>query len=152
MRRAGTTVVFSTHDMAMAERLCDRIFMIFRGRKVLDGTLDEIQSAYGLDTIRVRTEAGPRRLEGLGGVEDVNDRGNLQEVRWRGDPQDLLHALAARTSVYHFEMTRPSLHDIFVRIAAPEPMEVHPWIRSGSSPRPSSPRRSGPRPSSSASS
>ncbi len=124
LRRAGTTVVFSTHDMAMAERLCDRIFMIFRGRKVLDGTLDEIQSDYGLDTVRVRTEAGPSALEGLGEVEDVNDRGNLQEVRWRGDPQDLLHALAARTSVYHFEVARPSLHDIFVRIAAPEPMEA----------------------------
>src|SRR5215471_10390258 len=39
MRRRGTTVVFSTHDMATAERMCDRIFMIFRGRKVLDGTL-----------------------------------------------------------------------------------------------------------------
>lgn len=124
LRRAGTTVVFSTHDMAMAERLCDRIFMIFRGRKVLDGTLDEIQSDYGLDTVRVRTEAGASALEGLGEVEDVNDRGDLQEVRWRGDPQDLLHALAARTSVYHFEVARPSLHDIFVRIAAPEPMEA----------------------------
>ena len=58
LKKAGTTVVFSTHDMAVAERLCDRIFMIFKGRKVLDGTLDEIQSIYGYDTIRVRTEAG----------------------------------------------------------------------------------------------
>ena len=46
-KKAGTTVVFSTHDMSVAERLCDRIFMIFKGRKVLDGTLDEIQSLYG---------------------------------------------------------------------------------------------------------
>ena len=36
MRRRGTTVVFSTHDMGTAEKMCDRIFMIFRGRKVLD--------------------------------------------------------------------------------------------------------------------
>jgi ABC-2 type transport system ATP-binding protein len=57
MRRRGTTVVFSTHDMAIAEKMCDRIFMIFRGRKVLDGTLAEIQAQYGLDTIRVRTAA-----------------------------------------------------------------------------------------------
>ena len=64
LKKAGTTVVFSTHDMAVAERLCDRIFMIFKGRKVLDGTLDEIQSDYGYDTIRLRTEDGmdaPRR-------------------------------------------------------------------------------------------
>ena len=67
LRKAGTTVVFSTHDMSVAERLCDRIFMIFRGRKVLDGTLDEIQSTYGHDTIRLRTEAGPGALDGLDG-------------------------------------------------------------------------------------
>ena len=120
LKRAGTTVVFSTHDMAVAERLCDRIFMIFKGRKVLDGTLDEIQSAYGFDTVRVRTEAGAAVLDELDGVEGYNDLGNVQEVRWRGDPQGLLHALAARTAVLHFEVTRPALHDIFVRIAAPE--------------------------------
>src|SRR6185312_9005754 len=67
LRKAGTTVVFSTHDMGMAERLCDRIFMIFKGRKVLDGTLDEIQSVYGCDTIRLRTDAGMNALEGLDG-------------------------------------------------------------------------------------
>jgi ABC-2 type transport system ATP-binding protein len=120
LKRAGTTVVFSTHDMSVAERLCDRIFMIFKGRKVLDGTLDQIQSIYGYDTIRVRTEAGMAALEGLDGVVEINDLGNLQEVRWRGDPQTLLPALAARTRIYQFEITRPSLHDIFVRIAAPD--------------------------------
>lgn len=120
LRKAGTTIVFSTHDMAVAESLCDRIFMIFKGRKVLDATLDEIQSSYGFDTVRVRTEAGLEAFDGLDGVEDVNDLGNFQEVRWRGDPQALLRSLAARTAVQHFEITRPSLQDIFVRIAAPD--------------------------------
>ncbi|QEH38112.1 Daunorubicin/doxorubicin resistance ATP-binding protein DrrA [Aquisphaera giovannonii] len=120
LRRAGTTVVFSTHDMAVAERLCDRIFMIFRGRKVLDGTLDEIQSLYGYDTIRVRTDAGVDALAGLPGLNEVNDDGNSQEVRYAGDPQDLLSALMARTRIRQFEIARPSLHDIFVRIADPD--------------------------------
>jgi ABC-2 type transport system ATP-binding protein len=124
LRRDGTTVVFSTHDMGVAERMCDRIFMIYRGRKVLDGTLDEIQSEFGFDTIRLRTEAGRAALEGLDGVIEVNDHGNLQEVRWQGDPQELLHALVGRTAVYHFEIARPSLHDIFVRIAAPERKDI----------------------------
>jgi ABC-2 type transport system ATP-binding protein len=116
-RRRGTTVVFSTHDMATAEKMCDRIFMIFRGRKVLDGTLEDIQSQYGLDTVRVRSAGGSAALAGLPGVESINDYGQLQEVRLAGDPQAFLHRLAARTAVYHFEVTRPSLHDIFVRIA-----------------------------------
>jgi ABC-2 type transport system ATP-binding protein len=120
LKKEGTTVVFSTHDMGVAERLCDRIFMIFKGRKVLDGTLDEIQSAYGYDTIRLRTDAGMNALDGLEGIEEINDQGNAQEVRWRGDPQALLETLMSRTRISHFEVARPSLHDIFVRIAAPE--------------------------------
>jgi ABC-2 type transport system ATP-binding protein len=120
LKKAGTTVVFSTHDMSVAERLCDRIFMIFKGRKVLDGTLEEIQSLYGYDTIRLRTDDGMDALHGLDGIDEVNDQGNLQEVTWRGDPQALLGALISRTRINLFEVARPSLHDIFVRIAAPD--------------------------------
>jgi len=120
LRDRGTTIVFSTHDMATAERLCDRIFMIFRGKKVLDGTLAEIQEQYGADTIRVRTDGGRAALDGMPGVDKIVDQGNLQEVRVTGDPQAFLRALVARTKVQQFEVTRPSLHDIFVRIAQPE--------------------------------
>jgi ABC-2 type transport system ATP-binding protein len=119
MRRRGTTVVFSTHDMATAEKMCDRIFMIFRGRKVLDGTLDDIQAQYGSDTVRVRTAGGAGVLAGMPDVRSVNDYGQMQEVQLADDPQRFLQLLAARTAVYHFEVTRPSLHDIFVRIARP---------------------------------
>ena len=119
MRQRGATVVFSTHDMATAERMCDRIFMIFRGRKVLDGTLESIQNEYGADTVRIRTSQGAAALVDMPDVDTVNDFGQLQEVRLNGDPQAFLSRLAARTSVYHFEVTRPSLQDIFVRIAKP---------------------------------
>jgi ABC-2 type transport system ATP-binding protein len=117
MRRRGATVVFSTHDMSTAERMCDRIFMIFKGRKVLDGSLDAIQDQYGADTVRVRTAEGASALAGLPEVEAVTDFGQLQEVRLQGDAQAFLSRLAARTAIYHFEVTRPSLQDIFVRIA-----------------------------------
>lgn len=120
LKKAGATVVFSTHDMSVAERLCDRIFMIYKGRKVLDGTLDEIQSVYGFDTIRVESDAGVGAFSGLSGIEEINDQGNVQEVRFQGDPQDLLHALVDRARITRFEVARPSLHDIFVRIAGPE--------------------------------
>ena len=119
LKKSGTTIVFSTHEMSAAEQLCDRIFMIFRGRKVLDGTLEEIQSAYGFDTVRLRTEHGAAALAGMADVVSVTDRGRTQEVRLAGDPQQFLARLAARTRVDYFEVARPSLHDIFVRIARP---------------------------------
>jgi ABC-2 type transport system ATP-binding protein len=119
LRRRGTTVVFSTHDMGAAERMCDRIFMIFKGNKVLDGTLDEIQARYGHDTIRVRLTGGAASLSARPEVESLNDHGNYQDVRVKGDPQAFLRSLVAAADVQQFEITKPSLQDIFVRIAKP---------------------------------
>jgi ABC-2 type transport system ATP-binding protein len=121
LRRNGVTVILSTHDMSVAETLCDQIFMIFRGRKVLDGTLAEIQAQYGNDTIRVSVEGGLAAIGELPGVERVHDLGQVQELRMaRGsDPHEVLRALVARARVSSFAVTRPSLHDIFVRIAGP---------------------------------
>jgi ABC-2 type transport system ATP-binding protein len=124
VRRQGTTVVFSTHDMTVAERMCDRICMIFRGQKVLDGTLDEIQSEYGTDTVRVKVDGPVDVLRRMPGVTGINDYGQLQELRFTGNPQALLSALVAQVPVRHFEVSRPSLHDIFVRIARPTSEEL----------------------------
>src|SRR5205823_6956147 len=77
LKRDGTTVIFSTHDMAVAEKMCDFIFMIYKGRKVLDGTLDAIQDEYGSDTIRVRMEGPAGALDNLPGVVKVTDYGRL---------------------------------------------------------------------------
>jgi ABC-2 type transport system ATP-binding protein len=124
LRNEGTTIVFSTHDMNVAERMCDRIFMIFRGRKVLDGTLDEIQSAHGTDRVRVGVDGSAALLSAVPGVTSVAPAGPLHELRFSGDPQALLAALVARMPVRHFEVARPSLHDIFVGIARPTPEEM----------------------------
>jgi ABC-2 type transport system ATP-binding protein len=154
LRRSGATVIFSTHDMGMAERLCDSIFMIYKGRKVLDGTLQQIQEAYGRDTVRVRlmhrngdgngaanAQAAAARatgstdgqisaatglLDALPGVEKVTDFGNYQELRIgrQVDTAALLAELMRRGTVAQFEVTPPSLQDIFVRIAAPQADET----------------------------
>jgi ABC-2 type transport system ATP-binding protein len=122
LRRDGTTVIFSTHDMNVAERMCDSIFMIYRGNKVLDGTLDSIQATYGTDTLHVRLNGDGRIPANLPGVQKLTDFGRYQELRLAEgvDSQDVLAALMAHGRVLHFELARPSLHDIFVRIAAPE--------------------------------
>ena len=122
LRRRGSTVILSTHDMSVAENMCDSIFMIFRGRKVLDGTLASIQDRYGNDTIRVATEDGAAAMADLAGIESVRDFGRVQELRMaRGcDPQEVLRALVARTRISSFEISKPTLHDIFLRIAGRE--------------------------------
>ncbi|MCD4711512.1 MAG: DUF4162 domain-containing protein, partial [Bacteroidales bacterium] len=115
-----------THDMAMAERMCDYIFMIYKGEKVLDGTLDHIQDQYGNDTLCIQSEMGGAALKGIKGIENVNDFGKLQEIRLEPDvdPQKILAELLKKTRISKFEITKPSLNDIFIRIASPERKEA----------------------------
>ena len=126
LRRAGATVILSTHDMHVAENMCDRILMIFRGKKVLDGTLESIQNQYGNDTIRVAVNGSSAALQNLPGVEKVRDLGQVQELRMvqGSDPQKVLQALMSRTAVSSFSIAKPSLHEIFVRIAGPAAEEA----------------------------
>jgi len=122
LSRQGTTIIFSTHDMAVAEQLCDYVFMIFRGRKVLDGTLEAIKDQYGADTVRVTGPLEEAALAQLPGVLRVGDLGHLKELRLAADAdaQDILGRVVAMGPVERLEVARPSLHDIFVRIAGPE--------------------------------
>lgn len=120
LREEGTTIIFSTHDMGVAEKMCDFIFMIYKGNKVLDGTLDEIKSRYGADSIHLRWDGSRSELESLQEVQRVVDMGGYQELQISGDPQRVLQQLTERGQVQLFEIAQPSLHDIFIRIAGPE--------------------------------
>ena len=126
LQQKGATIIFSTHDMSVAERMCDYIFMIYKGKKVLDGTLNEIQDQYGNDTIRIQSDLEAAALEGIKGIESVNNFGKIQEVRVSSgaDPQTILADLLKQTRIMRFEITKPSLNDIFIRIASPERKEV----------------------------
>ena len=121
LRQNGTTVVFSTHDMEVAQRLCDRVLMIYRGRNVLDGTLESIQQQYGANVLRVRMANGAAPPGNLPGVSECLATGRFYELRLMDDAAPrLLQQLAGSGDVEHFEIVRPSLHDVFVRIARPQ--------------------------------
>jgi ABC-2 type transport system ATP-binding protein len=125
LQKAGRTIIFSTHDMNVAERMCDYIFMIYKGRKVLDDTLEAIQDKFGDDTIRLRMLNSQADLSNVSGVTKVHNFGQMQEIRIapEAEPQKILRAIMDITPLRSFEISRPSLHDIFVRIAAPETAE-----------------------------
>lgn len=122
----GATIVFSTHDMGVAEKMCDYIFMIHKGKKVLDGTLMSIQDKFGTDTILIQTEGGYSILQNIPGIEKVNDFGQMQEIRILpgADSQNIIKIILSKTSVSKFETATPSLNDIFIRIAGVEKKEV----------------------------
>jgi ABC-2 type transport system ATP-binding protein len=119
LKRRGTTIVLSTHDMAAAERLCDAVMMIHDGHKVLDGPIDEVKALHHVETVRVAFFGDAPGLGGLPGVAEITDYGREARLVLEPghDPQGLLLELMRRGRVNKFEVSRPSLHEIFVGIA-----------------------------------
>ncbi|APZ93475.1 ABC transporter ATP-binding protein [Fuerstiella marisgermanici] len=123
LRETGTTVIFSTHDMDVAERMCDTIFMIFKGRKVLNGSVDEIRKQYATNRLSVRLrniDSLPSNLPGVTRIDKVNDE-ILLSVRDESVSSDVLKTLVeAGCEIDRFELEQPTLHNVFVSIAKPD--------------------------------
>jgi ABC-2 type transport system ATP-binding protein len=126
LRAGGTTVILSTHDMALAESLCDALCMIHKGKKVLDGTPAAIRSSYGSEVVRLDCTGALASARSLPGVKQLQSVGSGYEMVLEegADPQRLLEALLREVRVVRFEVSRPSLHDIFVRIVRDDASEV----------------------------
>ena len=100
--------------------------MIFRGRKVLDGTLEGIQEEFMTNIMRVRLADPHAELPRLPGVE-VTREGQFWELRCSEElatNRVLKEIAASSVPIEHFEQVRPTLHDIFVRVARPEEDEA----------------------------
>ncbi len=117
--RNGTTILFSTHLMDQAERLCERVCLIARSKKVLDGDLRSIKEAERKGVLEVVFDgpdgwiAGPEVMN----VERVGESHHLLLTE-KGDPQVILQrAVQAGARIRRFEMVEPRLHEIFVRHA-----------------------------------
>ncbi|MHC4475260.1 MAG: ABC transporter ATP-binding protein [Planctomycetota bacterium] len=118
MRSQGKTVIFSTHVMHEAERLCDFILLINKGRAVIDGRLEDIRSQHRSRTVSVELEGRTDFVEALPMVVGVVRQGRRLEIALTpdGDAQDLLKALVVRVRIQAFEVKVPSLHEIFVKL------------------------------------
>jgi ABC-2 type transport system ATP-binding protein len=102
--------------MEAVEKLCDRVALINRGEKVLDGSVAEVKARHGKNTVVLAYDGDGAFLGSLPGVAKVTDFGQYVEVRLREgtDPQPLLREAAERLRLRRFEIVEPSLHDIFV--------------------------------------
>ena len=117
LKRTGKTIIFSTHQMEVAEKICDDICLINRSQKVLDGSLREIKKSFGRNAVALR-------MEGSNGI--LNDPSLVSNVQTHSDEVEVLLAPGATAqqflrklvdsgaNVSKFEMIEPSLHDIFI--------------------------------------
>lgn len=118
MRDEGKTVIFSTHVMYEAEKLCDFILLINKGKVILDDRLAHIRSQQRSHTVCVELEGDVSFINNLSIVTKVESQGNKLEITLteNADAQQLLRSLVDRVRVQAFEVKVPSLHEIFVNL------------------------------------
>ncbi len=116
-RSLGRTVIFSTHIMEQAEKLCDHICLISRGRVVLDGELDQIRRSYGGNSYRVVANGDLDRMSQLPTIEQVFpfDGGAKIVVGDGTGAAEVLNELVGFLNVQEFRSEEPDLEDIFIR-------------------------------------
>jgi len=115
----GTTVLFSTHLMDQAERLCERVCLISRSKKVLDGDLKELKAAERKGVVAVEYVGSDRWIDGPE-VDHVERRNGVVHLLLRqgADHQAILRrGVQSGAEILKFDLVEPRLHEIFVRHA-----------------------------------
>ncbi len=120
LHRDGRTIIFSTHVLHQAEQLCERIFLINHGVKLLDATLDEIRAEYDPRTIVARPMNGTVDLTQFDGVQEVvpssDQRGYEIHVRENTDPARLMQDMVAACPMRSIELRQLTLDEVFVQL------------------------------------
>lgn len=137
LARRRHTVLFSTHVMQHAERLCDRILLIAKGRKVFDGTVDEgkrllprrvrIETADEISSLRALPEVtSSQRLESSKAGSAANGAFEWElQLHENADPQTILQACFSNgIRLKSFNQTEPTLHEVFVSLVGTEAKEA----------------------------
>src|SRR5438105_1706264 len=116
-KSAGKTIILSTHQMEIAEKLCDDVCMINRAHKVLDGKLREIRRSFSRDAVALQFARGDGLLDDSSLIANVRPHDEEFEVLMApgANPQALLKRLVDSGAVVtKFELVEPTLHDIFI--------------------------------------
>ncbi len=126
LKRAGKTILFSTHVMEQAEKLCDNLCMISRGKKVIDGRLTDVKSQFGKNSAQIEIEGDGAFIASLPGVKKMTEFNNYIELHLEdgADTNAMLRAVTDRVTVRRFDIVEPSLYDIFIDMAKVDPAEL----------------------------
>lgn len=123
LKDKGAIVIFSTHIMEHAEKICEKILLINKGGKVAEGGLAEIKGRYGKNAVQLEFDGDPSFIQKLPFVTEIISYPRWIEVELSA-PEDsarLLAAVAGQAGagfrLRRFETVAPSLHKIFLRLA-----------------------------------
>lgn len=127
MKNRGKVVIFSTHLMEFAEKMCDTIAMIDKGKIILNGKLSEIKAKYASKNVSLNYKGSLAFLNSNPMIESIEDFGNTTGIKLKNEnsDQELLKLLMANNiSIKKFNVDEISLHEIFVLLAGREVSNV----------------------------
>lgn len=118
LKAAGKTVLFSTHVMEQAERLCDRILLVRKGRELVSGPLAGLKSSYGSNSVQIEYDGDGSFIAGLPCVDGVRTMPRWIEASLADGhgSDELFSALSGKVRVRRFQLMEPSLHALFVSL------------------------------------
>ncbi len=118
LKKSGKTVIFSTHQMNEAERLCDHILLINRGVKLIDGPLEEVKKKYSKNIISVEFSNKEINLDGINNIKNLYFEGNKVEIELRKNVNynDIFIELLKRGEITKYEILESSLESIFIEV------------------------------------
>ncbi|WP_249869420.1 ABC transporter ATP-binding protein [Oceanobacillus saliphilus] len=115
----GTAILLSSHQMNLVEEMCDRLFMIQRGEKVIYGTLEDVKRKYANFKCTIHGENNIDELQGIPGVLRVEqkDEASILHLNNHVEPSAWLKNLPDHLVIHELKINRISLHEIFIDIA-----------------------------------
>ena len=122
LKEQGKTIIFSTHNMASVEEICDEITLINRSRVVLQGSVEEVRSRYKSNTYLIKTTEGGGVIDKDNNLFSVVNEKRVSQYRFiriqkKNDvPNSLLiNSLSSQCDILSFEEEIPSMNEIFIR-------------------------------------
>jgi ABC-2 type transport system ATP-binding protein len=132
LKKKGTTIIFSTHNMSSVEEICDHIALINQSKKILDGQINEVKERFKSNTFEITYKGeSPNLQEKIGSHFDILEHDtntHLKQLKIRflngNSNNDLLKMLMNQFEIVSFKETIPSMNDVFIRVVEENNREI----------------------------
>ena len=114
LKEQGATIIFSTHRMESVEELCDHIALINQGKCILQGSVDEVKSAYRSHTYQLQFEGELKAVNDFEIISQKENNAVFQALNGK-DSNHLLQQLLPQVKIVSFQEQLPSINDIFIQ-------------------------------------
>lgn len=120
----GKTIIFSTHILEQAEKMCDYVALISRGKKVVDGRLSEIKASYGKRTIKIEFEGDTECFREIP-HKSLRLYERFVEMETDLEINDVLRKTLDRVKILKIERTEPTLNQVYFNLVGGEGEDTH---------------------------